>query len=159
MENNSENRNANISSRGCSFCRRLEHNINNCNDIRLRVNISRRNRNRLIDFDILCNNNIELSIRNQNNPRQKLLDLLLEYSIHNSSLIRYIASIYLGVSITNLNIVDIVYDLHNYYCLIYSIPYSRYIPNEDLFENLINTQNNKRLNITTNTKLIENSNN
>lgn len=171
MEITSENRNANISTRRCSFCKRPGHNMNNCNSHRLR------------DFGGLCLYKIEFSIRYNERPRKILLDWLLDYSLENNLLIKVFASSYLGICIRNLNIADIVHEIYNYYCVRYSIPFE----NENLFENIereyqsqpqihslginnligqnINTpilsnedniiQNNKRFNITI--KIIENS--
>jgi hypothetical protein len=174
MEINSENRNANIYTRYCSFCRRPGHYANNCNN------------NPLRDFEFLCRYKIEFLIRYYAEPRQKLLDWLIEYSLENSALIKTFARTYLGIGISNFNIIDIVHEIHNYYCIRHSIPYQREIQAEDLFENIesshqsdfeeigenmddlidstillnliesSNEENNKRFNIAT--KIIENSN-
>ena len=163
MEINSDNRNANILRRYCALCRRPGHNINNCDNERLR------------DFARLCRYNIELSIRYYNYPRQRMLDWLLNYSLQNRNLLNAFASSYLSINIRSWNIIDITHQIHNYYCVRYSIPYERDIQNEDLFINIerehfeidnlevsillnsierLNSENNKKFNITT--KIIEN---
>lgn len=123
MEINAENRSANIAIRSCSFCRRPGHYVNNCNN------------HRLIDFDRRCRYEIELSIRYHDNPNQRFLNWLLEYSVQNNDLIRAFASSKLGISIRNRNIGDIIDEIHNHYCVRYSISQRRNIQSEDLFEN------------------------
>lgn len=160
MEINSENRNSIISTRNSS---------NNCN-------------NTLIDFDFICRNKIENFIRHYSQPRQLLLNWLFDYSLINNVLLRSFARNYLGISIRNLTILNIINEIHNYYCQRYSISDHSIIQTVDLFEsipytiqeesqieintgnlidifssieNINNIQNNKKFHITT--KIIENS--
>ena len=124
MELNAENRSRNTVMRCCSFCRRQGHCINNCNSPRLN------------NFERSCFNEIELSVRYHEQPRQRFLNWLYEYALHNNDMIKAYAISKLGINIRNRRIGDIVNDIHNYYCERYSIPHVR----ENVSETLTTTQ-------------------
>jgi hypothetical protein len=113
MEINAENRTAITNNRRCSFCKIPGHYINNCNSPRLN------------NFERSCFNEIELSVRYHEHPRQRFHNWLFEYAIHNNDMIKAYAISKLGISIRNRRIGDIVDDVHNYYCERYSVPHIR----------------------------------
>jgi hypothetical protein len=115
MELSSENRiQSNIVNiRCCSFCRRPGHMVNNCNSIQL------------VNFERSCFREIEISIRYHDRPKERYLDWLFEYSLHNNDLIKAYATSKIGLNIRNRRIGDIVKDIHIYHCRIYSIPDTR----------------------------------
>lgn len=138
MELRSENNNV----RCCSFCRRPGHTVNNCNSIRL------------TNFERSCLIEIELSIRHHERPKERYLNWLFEYSLHNNDLIKAYARSKLGVNIRNRRIGVIVYDIHNYHCRIYSIPENSIpnIPNIPITNN--QTINNQTINTIINNQSI-----
>lgn len=132
--------------RCCSFCRRPGHTVNNCNSVRL------------VNFEQCCLIEIHLSIRYNERPKERYLNWLFEYSLHNNDLIKAYGSSKLGVNIRNRRIGDIVYDIYNYHCRIYSIPESC-IPNNNYINLNINENISYINNINENIDINENMDN
>lgn len=102
IEFNGEHRNANISIRSCSFCRRPGHNITRCNSQIIN------------NFERLCVNYISLNRLTRPEGFVGFRNFLLGESIHNSNLVRAFSVRRCG-STTRSNIDDCIENIIHYF--------------------------------------------